>query len=334
MAILRRVTAILACLPVMAINGQQKQVSGAVAGYVFDGAALRPIAGVPGGATLGEALDLGLTANAAVVSPQLDSAIVTASDGSLHLFRLSGRSATEVAWDGAPNWPAKVVYSPSGTAAAIYASRRVQVVGGLPNSPALAFGAELDPPPVMLTRQTMLAAPQAMAVSDDAAWVLISNEGRVRLLGASGSNGWPPDGVRAVSVAFAPGGHSAAVLSGAGPWLDLFADVSAGSWQQRIPASGLAAPVGLAFSADGKSAVAVSRSGKSVTIFDVAAGDATTLNCDCTPTGVSRMGSLFGLTEAGSGPVWMVDAGASPARIVFVPARANPERRLISRRWP
>jgi hypothetical protein len=36
------------------------------------------------------------------------------------------------------------------------------------------------------------------------------------------------------------------------------------------------------------------------------------------------MGSLFRLTDAGSGPVWMVDAAASPPRIVFVPARTNP----------
>ena len=64
--------------------------------------------------------------------------------------------------------------------------------------------------------------------------------------------------------------------------------------------------------------------GKSVTIFDIDAGTATTLDCACVPTGVSRMGKLFRLTDAASGPVWMVDISATPPRIVFVPARATP----------
>jgi hypothetical protein len=70
--------------------------------------------------------------------------------------------------------------------------------------------------------------------------------------------------------------------------------------------------------------LAASRAAKSVTIFDFAGGAATTLECDCAPTGVARLGSLFRLTDAGSGPVWLVDASASPARLVFVPARPNP----------
>jgi hypothetical protein len=103
----------------------------------------------------------------------------------------------------------------------------------------------------------------------------------------------------------------------------VFTDVSAAS-SQRIAAPGLDEPVGLAFSGDGKFVVAASRTAKSVTIFDLAAGAATTLDCSCTPTGVARMGKLFRLTDAGSGPVWMVDMNATPARIVFVPARATP----------
>jgi len=36
------------------------------------------------------------------------------------------------------------------------------------------------------------------------------------------------------------------------------------------------------------------------------------------------LGNLFRLTDAGSGPVWLVDMSATPARLVFVPALANP----------
>jgi len=323
MPISSRAIAVLAFLPALAIHGQQRQVSGPIAGYVFDGAALRVITGVPGGATLGGALDLGLAASAVSVSPQLDSAIATASDGSLHLFRLSGQSATEVWWNGLPSAPARVVYSPSGVAAAVYAAGRVQVFTGLPNAPLAAFTAQLGPSSTGPARQSASSAPEAMAVSDDAAWLLVASEGRIRLLGASGSSSVVFEGGRGISVAFAPGGHTAAVLSGAGPWLDVFSDVSAAP-TKRIAAPGLAEPAGLAFSADGKLILAASRTAKSVTVFDLAAGAATTLDCNCAPTGVSRMGSLFRLTDAGSGPVWLVDTGANPVRIVFVPARASP----------
>ncbi len=307
----------------IAIHGQQGQVSGPVAGYVFDGAALRPINGVPGGATLGESLDLGIVASAAAVSPQLDSAIVTAGDGSLHLFRLGGRSAAEVAWNGVPRGPTRVVYSPSGTAAAIYASGRVQVVSGLPDAPVPAFAAQLGPSPARPVSEFTTAAPEAMAVSDDATWLLVAGDGRLRLLGASGSSTGLVEGSRTLSVAFAPDGHVAAVLGGAGPWLQVYQDISEAP-TQRIAAPGFAAPSGLAFSADGKFVLAATRAGKSVMIFDLAVGVAATLDCNCAPTGVSRLGNLFRLTDAGSGPVWFVDTSASPARLVFVPARANP----------
>ncbi len=314
--------AVLACFPMIAIHAQQGQVSGPVAGYVFDGASLRPIAGLPGGATLGATIDLKLTASAAVVSPQLDSAIVTAGDGSLHLFRLSGQSATEVAWDGVPHGPGRLVYSPSGTAAAIYALGRVQVMSGLPDSPQPAFAVQLGPSPERPVSEFTTAAPDAMAVSDDATWLLVAGDGRLRLLGASGSSTGLVGGSRALGVAFAPGGHAAAILDGAGPWLVVFPDVSTAPGQ-RIPAPGLTQPSGVAFSADGKFVLAATRAGKSVTIFDLAAGATTTLDCNCVPTGVSRMGNLFRLTDAGSGPVWLVDMKASAPRIVFVPARAN-----------
>lgn len=325
MPIPRWAIAVLVCLPVLAIHGQQRQVTGPVAGYVFDGAALRPIAGVPGGATLGGALDLGLAASAVAVSPKLDSAIVTASDGSLHLFRLSGNTATEVWWNGLPTVPARVVYSPSGMAAAIYAAGRVQAFIGLPNAPVPAFSAELGPPATGTERQSASAALQAIAVSDDAAWLLAAINGRVSLLSVSGSSSVILEGAREAAVAFAPGSHAAAVLNGSAGSLHRFFDVSeAPSQMQRLPAPGLAEPAGLAFTADGKFVLAATRTGKSVRIFDFAGGAATTLDCACAPTGVARMGSLFRLTDAGSGPVWMVDTGASPPRIVFVPARANP----------
>ena len=322
MLISRRVFAVALCVPALTIHGQQRQVSGPVAGYLFDGAALRPIAGVPGGATLGDAISLGVTPGAAIVSPQLDSAIVTASDGSLHLFRMSGSSATEVTWNGAPHGAERVVYSPSGTAAAIYAAGRIQVVQGLPNSPQLSFAADAAAPAPERAPESGGTRPAAMAVSDDGQWLLVAGQGSVRLLDASGSTSVLFDVGRAVAVAFAAGAHRAAVLNGAGPTLEVFPDVTSAP-SQRMPVPGFTEPVGIAFSPDGKLLVAAARSGEAVTVFDVTGGTTAALPCDCVPTGVARMGNMFRLTDAASGPVWMVDMSASQPRIVFVPARGN-----------
>jgi len=319
MPISKRLLVMAACLPALTIHGQQRQVSGPIAGYVFDGTALRPIAGVPGGATLGDALNLGFAPRFATVSPQLDSAIAAGADGSVHVFRLSGATAGEVDWSGAPRGAERAVFSPSGTAAAIYAEGRVHVISGLPNSPAVAFSVAATFT-AEHARATASAAPTAMAVSDDAAWLLLASAGSVRLLGESGSSGVIVETASAVSLAFAPSGHGAAILNGAGPTLAVYADIATAP-AQTIGAPGLSEPVGVAFSTDGKQVLAANRSGQSIAIFDLAGGTSTSLLCACTPTGIARLGKMFRLTEAASGPVWLVDMSATPARIVFVPAR-------------
>jgi hypothetical protein len=57
--------------------------------------------------------------------------------------------------------------------------------------------------------------------------------------------------------------------------------------------------------------------------FDLAASSRSMIACDCTPTTLVPMGSLFRLSEFGSAPMWLFDAGAASPRIVFVPARTD-----------
>jgi len=319
MSFRNRAIAALVCFPAMVIHGQPKQVSTPLAGYVFDGSALRPISGVPGGATLGDAIALRLAPAAAEISPQLDSAIVTAGDGSLHLFRLSGNSATEIPWKSAPPGPARVAYSPSGTAAVVYTSGEAHIFSGLPKSPKVAFSAGVGAS-AEHDHESPGGAPAAIAVSDDAGWLLVAGQGSVRLFDATGSSAVLLEGTREVVAAFAPGSHLAAVLNGAGPTLEVFPDVTAAP-SQRIPMPGLTEPVGIAFSPDGRLILMASHTGNPVTIFDRSGSATTALQCDSIPTGVQRLGSLFRITDAGAGPVWMVDMSASPPHLVFVPAR-------------
>jgi hypothetical protein len=80
-------------------------------------------------------------------------------------------------------------------------------------------------------------------------------------------------------------------------------------------------PSGLGFSPDGQKLFVASMGNQSVTTIQVATGDRSALACDCTPAALIPMGSVFRLTELGSGPLWLLDP-ASERGLVFVPAPA------------
>src|SRR5205814_10136245 len=97
---------VLACLIIVpgsaCLYGQQSSIGGPSSGFAFDQSArvLRQIRGIPGASTLGEPVDFGLSLAAAYVSPRLDSALVVAADGTLHLFRLAGGVPAEYRLEG------------------------------------------------------------------------------------------------------------------------------------------------------------------------------------------------------------------------------------------
>ena len=91
------------------------------------------------------------------MAPRQDLAVLVATDGSTHWYSLSGNAATEVAAQGSIATPERVVFSPSGAAAALIGSRSVQVVTGLPARPALA--GSIATPPAGVTRCGRTPAP-------------------------------------------------------------------------------------------------------------------------------------------------------------------------------
>src|SRR6266545_605057 len=126
---------ISACLAACALYGQPGKLQMPSSGFVFDGAShtLRRIQGIPGAALIGAGIEFGFPVTAATVSPRMDSAIVLSADGMPHVFRLNGDGPAEspIADLAAP---ARVVFSPSGSAAALYANGSVQVIKGLPDA--------------------------------------------------------------------------------------------------------------------------------------------------------------------------------------------------------
>ena len=300
-----------------ALYAQQGRVAGPVAGYVFDGGAhvLRPVLGIPGASVLGDPVNLATDVSLASVSPRLDSLIAAGPNGSFHFFGLNSGVATEIGVSGIATAPERVVFSPTGSAAAIYTGGRIQVLTGLPSSPVAGSTFDLS---------SLLALPGGrghrqlsgpFAVSDDGAYVLVAEGLGVQLLSAGGSRTIAPS--QCTALAFLPGTHDAAI---AGTGVTLLKDVGgAASPQVLAPWNTSRKSLGLAYSTDATKLYLASTDG--VTVFDLAAATDSTVSCDCSPTGITAMGTLFRLNEAGRSPLWLLDPGTP--RIVFVPVKSE-----------
>jgi hypothetical protein len=297
---------------------QQGRVAGPVAGYVFDGGArvVRPVLGIPGASVLGDPVDLGMGIARASVAPRLDSLLAVGTDGSFHIFNLNAGTAKESGVSGIAAAPERVAFSPTGSAAALYAGGKIQIVTGLPASPVAGSTFDLS---------SLLALPGgghrqlagAFAVSDDGGYLLVAEGAGVQLFGSGGSR--QVLSTRTTAVTFLPGSHDAAV---AGSGVTLLKDVGGAATAQVLADADPSLNfVGLAYSADGGRLYLASSQG--VAAFDLASGTRTAIPCDCSPAGITGMGNLFRLNEVGQSPLWLLDANAATPRIVFVPVRSE-----------
>ena len=321
------------CLAACSLYGQAGKLARPSMGFVFDQSThtLRRIDGIPGAALVGSPVELGFAVSAAYVAPRLDSVFVMADgDCRAHLFRLTADAPLELAVDSMGAC-LQVVYSPSGTAAALYSPGSVRVIKGLPDAPVVAATVSvrvinrLPDAPVVAATVSLRPNPRprrplpfTLAVSDDGAYLLYGTGGPIELIGVAGDHRRVADGAREVIAAFAPGGHDAAVIHSGK--LILFQDIAGAATERSFP--GIEMPSGLAFSPDGQKLFVASMGLQSVTTIQVDTGDRSALPCDCAPTTLIPMGSLFRLNELGSEPLWLLDT-ASDRGLVFVPAPAE-----------
>ena len=300
------------CLLACSLYGQAGKLARPSMGFVFDPSthSLRRIEGIPGAALVGSSVDFGFPLSSAYVAPRLDSAFVMA-DGvcRAHLFRLTADAPRELAVDSMGGC-FMVYYSPSGTAAALFSRGSVLVIKGLPDAPVVAATVTLRPNP-----RPQRPLPFFLAVSDDGQYLLYGAGGLIELFGVAGDRRQLANGPREATAAFAPGGHDAAVVQR--DKLTLFHDIAGPATVRTFP--GIDMPSGVAFSPDGQKLFVASMGLPSVTIIQVATGDRTELPCDCTPSTLSPMGSLFRLNELGTEPLWLLDT-ASDRGLIFVPA--------------
>jgi hypothetical protein len=287
-----------------------------VTGYVFDQTAhkLRPILGLPGASLFGNPIDFGFDVAAAYVAPRQDAAFLQAVDGTLHVLRLSSGASSERSVDNLMGSPERVAFSPSGTSAALYAGGSIEVVKGLPDNPSvsggidLASGAQLD----------------SMAISDDGALMLVSTGNSVRLYGSLADMGELMTTNGHAQLAFAAGGHDAAIADPSGAGIVLYRDLT-GARESRVLAASddtIGKASALAFSADGRNLLMASADAASLTTFDLAGGARNAVACSCQPSRLTRMGDVFRLNDLGGDPVWLLDTRSSEPRLVFVPALA------------
>ena len=303
------------CIAACSLYGQAGKLAAPSLGFVYDSSAhaLRRIQGIPGAATIGAPVDFGMAVSAAFVAPRLDSAFVLTGEGEAHLFSLSAEAPPrELAVEALAARP-HVVFSPSGSAAALYTPGSVQVIQGLPDAPVVAATIKLRPNP-----RPQRPLPFTLAISDDGAYLLYGAGGLVELIGVAGMRRQAAGGDPSALAAFAPGGHDAAVIDGRKSVL--FLDIAGAATERSF--DGVAAPSAVAFSPDGRRLFVGSAAGRTVTTIQVTTGERSSLACDCAPMALTPMGTVFRLTELGSGPLWLLDA-VSDRGLIFVPALAG-----------
>lgn len=296
------------------------QLTGPVLGYLPDGSSLRPMRGIAAAGAVGDALSTGRHLALVEVAPDRGLALATASDtGELLVLtpNVDGSALLATSVSGATAGANKIVFSPGGTAAALWFSstRHLQILQSVSAAPtvrdvdALFLGGD----------------PAALAVSDDGQWVIGAWSNKVYALGPNGQiNVLPVDG-GAQAVAFF---HSKADVAVFAPTQVVTISDIAGAavptvlWSQSAAAAASSAPVaaGLAVSSDNSHLTIAGNTGALFT-FDLASGAGVAADCGCVPTGLAGLGgSLYRLNGINAGAVKVFDAATN--EVWFVPLAA------------
>jgi hypothetical protein len=298
------------------------QVRGPFMGYLPEDGALRPIYGIPAAGSVGDPLAIDRALSRIEVSPDQTRALALAADtGALTLLAPGTGSTADV--QGAASGADRIVFSPSGTAAALWfsAAQRIQVVSGLSATPSVR---DLD-------ASFLGADPAGFAVSDDGQWVAGAWSSSVYAFGPDGHMSVLPVEGPAEALCFFHGRADVAVITAT--QVVIVADIAGAAVPNVIwskpdeppPADPTTAPpvevaVGFAVSFD-NNRLSIAGSLGHLFTFDLTAGISFGGDCACSPTGLFGMGgSLFRLTGLKDGAVKVFDASTN--EVWFVPLAA------------
>lgn len=296
-------------------------IQGPQLGYVFDSAKgeLRPILGIPGAAVLGQALTAGIELRKVAISPRQDYALAVAGEHNQAMVFAMGQSTlTPVMVRGADRGADQIVISAGGLAAALYYQNasRIEVVTGLPAAPKVSSEIYLE------AGQELTA----IAVGDDGHTVLAAAGGKVFQAAAGGEVPILAD-LGLVTAITIPAAGTAFVADSGNNQIHRVRGIGAGIETDIIagPKQGISSPVAVEVSRDGSRVFVANAKPGSVSIIDLK-GDAaaSTVDCACKPMEMVRLAGneAFRLTEMSNQPMWVLDAGGTEPRVLFIPAEA------------
>jgi len=316
--------ALLLLMAPVAIPAASNSIEGPRLGFVFDHAikSVRPILGIPGAATLGQPLDSALDLRKIAISPMQDYVLATEGEHNQVVVLATNRTPmVPVAVQGADRGPDQLIVSAGGTAAALYykGGNHVEVIGGLPSAPTISSRLYLSAGQV----------PTALTVSDDGQTLLAGVADSVYWVSASGEVPILKGLHKIASIALASN-RTALIADGLTNQIHRVQNVTSGVEADVVagPKEGIAAPVAVAISQDGKRAFVANGKSGTIAILDLQAKtQLSQLSCQCTPTGLDRLAGtdVFRLTEPSNRPMWVLEATAHQSRIVFVPPVVNQE---------
>ena len=282
------------------------QIDAPQLGWVPDGTRIRPVYGIPASAAVGAAVGVRDFLRIAA-SASRNYVLVCATDTGIVSVYRQDTGLTPL--DGAGIAPDSIVLSPGGSAAALWFNsiNQVQIVTGLPESPSIR----------QLDASFLGATPDALALSDDGAWLAGSWVTGVYAFGPNGEVNRLPIEDRVAALGFFQSTHDMAA-AGAGALLrvtGLGSFVQVSTLATFADSSSPAAAV--AVTQDNKVAIAVDLNGL-ITTVQIESGTATTTDCGCSPEGLFAMGpSAFRLTGLQVGAFKLFDAAVG--EVLFAP---------------
>ena len=307
-------------------QAQAQPALGPVLGYVLDaaGQSLRPVQGLPGASIVGNAVISAPSQSAFTASASSSvsrTALFLDANGGVFQSSLSGGKLTQVAsLPGASD----LLLSNSGAYALITGKSTsgtniASVITGLPQSPAVRSlnvataasilgGAVSDTGAISLAISSGQSSISIMAFTAQAAGVQVAT--------AQAFGG----------MQFVPNSDELVVADGGTGALTAISHVNTTPVSATLsPAGAIASPVALDITPNGRWVVAANHVGGALRLDLTGATPATTLHCSCAPSQVLAMrgttsGTTVRLVTNGGGPLWIVDAGSTAPRVLFVPA--------------
>jgi hypothetical protein len=324
-------------------NQPAPAVSLPVLTYVFDGAnGLRPLVGIPGAASVGNALNLGFSISGAVVPGGPDYVLATSSDKAWpQLVQVRGANITvqgldsfipqrggtcDLATDDSPKQTHRqqcqavdfgnttidrMALSPSGSAAALFSEsqRRVYAFTNLSQVPTLLGTFEVR------ISDTLTA----LAISDDgrnAAFGFSNGDtGSVAVASINSASRVVVSLHHPSAIAFFHGSDNGVAVDDVDNKIYVLS-----SGQAVAMDHGISGPNAIAITNDNQRILVANSASGSVVVLNDTGTVGDPLNCNCTLTGLypTNSNSVFRLTDFSGGPIVLLDAGGPRPRILFV----------------